>query len=172
MRRKGNAERAVPGSKEAEIFADRNKQRRAQYASDPGARDSIRDAARDRYHGGSARPQPLRNGLLTQGERREVATGEMEHPEVVESFTIPEAAAALGRSVATIRRWIETDRIPGPILEEVVRHNKVYSVGELETMQRVIAQHERDFVYLVSGQGNYIVETLHQAMHAYRAQFI
>ena len=95
----------------------------------------------------------------------------MDHPESVETFSIPQAADALGRSLATLRRWIEADKVPAPYLEEVVRKNKVYSVGELQTIARVISQHERDFIYLAT-QHSHIVETLRQAVHAYRAEYI
>lgn len=95
----------------------------------------------------------------------------MDHPVAIESFTIPQAAEALGRSMATLRRWIDGDKIPAPYLSEVVRRHKVYSVGELQVIARVIAQHEREFVYLVS-EHTHIVETLQQAVHAYRSEYI
>jgi len=100
-----------------------------------------------------------------------VITGEMDAPVAIETFTIPEAAEAFGRSVATIRRWIESDKIPGPYLQDVSRGYRVYSRGELEVMARIIAQHEQEFNYLVSNH-NPVVETLQQAVSAYRAQFI
>ena len=95
----------------------------------------------------------------------------MDHPVSVESFTLPQAASALGRSQATIRRWLEADKIPAPHLRDVNRNHLVYSVGELEVIARHIAQFEQSFSYLVSEQ-THIVETLHQAVHAYRSQFI
>ena len=95
----------------------------------------------------------------------------MDHPESVETFTIPEAAAALGRSLSTIRRWIDSDRIPPPYLTDVARDYKVYSVGELRTMATIIGRHEREFMYLVA-ENTYVIQELHQAIHAYRAQFI
>lgn len=96
----------------------------------------------------------------------------MDHPVAVESFTVPEAAEALGRSLSTLRRWIDDDKIPGPYLRELSKNHRVYSVGELEVVARVLAQHERDFVYLAGNDGKYAVETLQQAIHAYRAQYI
>jgi len=95
----------------------------------------------------------------------------MDHPVSVESFSIPQAAEALGRSVATLRRWLAADRMPSPYLQEVSRHTQVYSVGELEVIARLIAQHEREFVYLVA-EHTHIVESLHQAVHAYRVEFV
>ncbi len=95
----------------------------------------------------------------------------MDHPIAVESFSVPQAAAALGRSVITIRRWIESDKIPAPYLEDVQRHYLVYSVGELEVLARIIAQHEREFTYLAS-EHNDISLRIHQAIFGYRAQFV
>lgn len=156
------------------ISADRNQQRRAKYATDPAAGNASREASRDKYHSQSGAPRPtpkLANGLLTRGQTREVIQGDMDHPVSVESFTIPEAAEALGRSVSTIRRWLEADRLPAPHLEDIANHYRVYSVGELEVIARLIASHEREFVYLVS-ENTHIVESLHQAIHAYRAQYV
>lgn len=95
----------------------------------------------------------------------------MDYPQRVESFTIPQAAEALGRSVATIRRWLEADKMPEPHLQDIAKKYMVYSVGELEVIARTIAQFEHDYLYLTTGQ-THIVETLHQAVHAYRSQFI
>lgn len=95
----------------------------------------------------------------------------MDAPESVECFTIPEAAEALGRSVATLRRWIEADKIPEPYLHDVQRGHRVYSVGELQVVARVLGLHEREFTYFVSDY-NHTVETLHQALHAYRSEYI
>lgn len=95
----------------------------------------------------------------------------MDAPVSVETFTVPEAAEAFGRSVATIRRWIDADKIPEPYLRDLSRGYLVYSVGELQTMARVIAEHEQEFNYLVS-EHNQVIERLHQAVSAFRAQFI
>lgn len=145
--------------------------RRAEYANDPGTANTIRSQSREKYHGGSRPPAKLANGLMTSGEVREVQTGEMDHPETVESFSIPQAALALGRSEATMRRWIAGDKIPAPYLQDVRTHHMVYSVGELEVIARIIARHEQEFLYLVA-EHTHIVETLQQAVHAYRAEFI
>lgn len=97
----------------------------------------------------------------------------MDHPVNVESFTIPQAAEALGRSLATLRRWIADDKLPAPYLEELGtgRSLLVYSVGELEVIARQIAAHEREFVYL-AGESTHIIEALQQAVHAYRVEYI
>lgn len=98
-------------------------------------------------------------------------TGDMDHPVAVESFSVPQAAEALGRSLATIRRWLGDDKIPAPILRDTTKNHMVYSVGELEVMARVIAQYEQEFTYLATAR-THVVETLQQAVHAYRIEFI
>ena len=95
----------------------------------------------------------------------------MDYPVAVECFTIPQAAEALGRSQATLRRWLEADKIPAPYLRDITRGYLVYSAGELEVMARVIGQFEAEFNYLISDR-THIVETLQQAVHAYRTEYI
>lgn len=95
----------------------------------------------------------------------------MDHPVTIETFTINEAAAALGRNQATFRRWIESDKMPAPCLRETTRSYLVYSVGELQVIAGAISEHERDYSYLVS-QYTHVVEALHQAVHAYRAEHV
>ena len=123
MQRKTAKKRSNGGSQSPSIHADRAQQRRAQYASDEAAATDARRQQREKYQPVTAvRGAPkLGNGLLARGERREVITGEMDHPELVETFTVPQAAEALGRSVSTLRRWIEADRVPSPYLREIGR---------------------------------------------------
>lgn len=171
MRRERDTTRNYGNRKGPEISPDRNVQRRAKYAGDPATGDGIREAARARYQSAKPTTRKLANGLLAQGEDREVICGEMDHPVMVESFTITQAAEALGRSQATLRRWLEADKIPAPYLRDTSRGWMVYSVGELEVMARVISQFEAEFNYLISDR-THIVETLQQAVHAYRTEFI
>ena len=95
----------------------------------------------------------------------------MDHPELVETYTVPEAADALGRSLSTIRRWIEADKFPAPILRDAQRGYLLFSAGELSVAARLIHAHELEFSYMATGN-THIVETLHQAIHAYRAHHV
>lgn len=97
--------------------------------------------------------------------------GDMDAPATIETYTVPETAEAFGRSVATIRRWIEAEKIPAPYLRDLARNYSIYSRGELEVMARIIAAHEQEFNYLVSHH-NPVIETLQQAVSAYRSQFL
>ena len=65
----------------------------------------------------------------------------------VVTYTVPEAAKALGRSDLTFRKWIQEDLIPEPILRDVIRGYRLYSQGELQSIARVLAEHEQEFAY-------------------------
>lgn len=95
----------------------------------------------------------------------------MDHPISLETFSVSQAADSLGRSLATIRRWIADDKMPAPYLTDLARHNKVYSAGELRVVASILSQYEREFAYLTS-EHNHIVESLRQAVHAYRSQYL
>lgn len=156
----------------SEIAPDRNKQRRAKYASDADTRDAAKSSSRESYREKHPLPSsPLARGLLTRGVNREVTHDDLEHPVVVESFTIPEAAAALGKSEPNFRRWLDADKIPGPYLRDRGRGYLVYSVGELETIARVLHHHQQEFAYLTQ-QHEHIIHTMFQYVQAYRSQYI
>ena len=95
----------------------------------------------------------------------------MEYPAVVETFTIAEAAAALGKSDITLRRWISEDLIPEPVLRDTTRGYRHYSVGELRVVARILYEHEREFAYY-SAQHEATRIRLGQALHGYRALYI
>lgn len=61
--------------------------------------------------------------------------------------------------------------MPEPYLRETTRNNKVYSIGELELVARILAAHEQEFVNY-STQHRHVIETMHQHISAYRAQHI
>lgn len=84
---------------------------------------------------------------MSRGVEREVTAEGMEYPHVVEAFTLPEAARALGRTELTLRRWLEEDMLPAPLLHDTSRHYRQYSVGELEVIARELKEHEREFTY-------------------------
>lgn len=115
----------------------------------------------------------LANGLLTRGTMREVVDehGHMEFPQTVESFTVPEAAAALGRTELTLKRWIEDDLIPQPILRDTSRNYRQYSVGELTVIARELQEHEREFRYYATAH-TATRELIAQHVFAYRQQHV
>ena len=162
---------ATRASRDAEISADRNALRRAEYASVPGVADAARAKSRERSAPASHNPARLSNGLLYAGVVREVTHEDIENPTSVESFTIPEFARAIGKSELTVRRWIEADKIPTPYLRETSKNHRVYSIGEAQVMSRVLQRREAEFVYLTSTDHLAIAE-MHEHMHAYRAHHI
>ncbi len=113
----------------------------------------------------------MTNGLLYQGVQREVYVEEMDHPVVVEAFTVPEAAAALGRSDLCIKRWISEGILPPPILRDTTRNYRHYSVGELRVIARELKKHEQEFRYL-SASHTHTVTLIWQSMQGYRASHI
>lgn len=141
-----------PGKDQKETAAERhNKSRQVKYHTNEAYNEKVRDAARATYRKENPiAPSKLRNGLLAEGTLREVYTESMDHPVVAETFTLPEAAKALGRAELTFKRWIYDGLIPDPILKETMRGHKLYSVGELQVIARILAEHERDYSYFTS----------------------
>lgn len=95
----------------------------------------------------------------------------MTHPRqgitTMETFTVVEAAAALGKSESQFRRWLDTEIMPQPYLQETTRGYRVYERGELEQAARILARHAREFAYL--GQAHqHVINDIQQHMHAYR----
>lgn len=86
-------------------------------------------------------------------------------------YSVPEAAAALGRTELTFKSWIAKAVIPPPILRETTRGYPQYSVGELQAIAAEVAAHERDFVYLSKKHAN-TVSRIWRAVQRHRAQSI
>lgn len=174
-RGKPSASVAAERSRKKKQIAENNPHnvsRRDQYRTDPSYRENVKAAARSHYRKENPLKQTrLANGLLTEGTQREVMAEDMDHPVMVEAFTLPEAAKALGKAELTFKRWIYEEVVPGPVLHDSYRNYRVYSVGELQLIARIIAVHEREFAYL-SRQHTTVVEQLHQALHGYRAQYV
>ena len=150
---------------------DRNRARREQYAVDESYAERQRQVARQSYRKEHPPERRLENGLRTQGVMREVVSDDMEYPHVVEAFTLPEAARALGRTELTLKRWIEEDLIPEPILRDTSRNYRQYSVGELQVLARELREHEREFSYYAMSH-TARRERIMQHIFAYRQQHV
>lgn len=155
-----------------EILPDRADFRRAEYHSDEGVADAKRASERQRYRGGAQAPARTPASIVGQGTVREInhPSDPSDGPIHRETFTIPEAARALGRPEVTFRRWIAADKIPAPYLNEAGRELAVYSIGELQVIQQVLQRHEADYQYMTEQSG--AVSEMHEYMHAYRAHNI
>jgi len=64
------------------------------------------------------------------------------------SFSLSEAADALGRSLITFRKWVSQNLVPGPIFADVTKGNFCYTAPEITAIAEGLSSHERDFVYL------------------------
>ena len=150
------------------IGTDRNQQRRAKYAQDAGIREETKRASRTRYREANPLPQPkLTRGLLTTGTRREVATDDGIFSGSLNTYTIIEAAEALGRSLPNFRRWVNNEIIPSAILRETSRNLFCYCSGELQLIAEILATHERDYAYLCEKHSQ-VIEEIAQAIHGFR----
>ena len=149
----------------------RNRRRRNLYATDPSYAERIRRASLDTYR--KEHPLPvskLSRGLLARGTQKEVYVGDdlTRVPVVVEAFTVPEAATALGRSELCIKRWIADGLIPPPILRDTTRGYRHYSAGELSTIAAELKKHEADFAYLTATH-TVTINAIWQMIQGYRA---
>lgn len=87
----------------------------------------------------------------------------------METYTIPEAAAAMGRSLANFRRWVNGELIPLPVLKETGRGYYCYSREELRILSRILADHEREFSYFCA-KHEAVSTRMHQSIMGYRAE--
>lgn len=132
----------------------------------------MRKASRENYRRNNpVPPSRVAGGLLIPGQSREVFCEDMEHPEVVMAYTVPEAARALGRAELTFKKWIAEDLVPGPILKDTLRGYRLYSEGELQAIATVLAQHETEFTYY-GVKHEHTRHRLFQQVQAYRAHSI
>lgn len=108
---------------------------------------------------------------MKRGIRREVDQEDMDSPAVVESFTIPEAADALGKSLNTFRRWVQDGLIPGPYLRDTQSNYRVYSKGELTIIAQALQVHGQEFAYFRADHTT-VIHEINQRIQAYRSMHI
>jgi hypothetical protein len=95
----------------------------------------------------------------------------MDSPATVESFTMPEAAEAMGKSLNTFRRWIADELIPGPYLNDTQSGYKVYSRGELDIIAESLQSHAQEFSYF-RAEHTTVIHRINQRIQAYRSMHI
>lgn len=86
---------------------------------------------------------------------------------MLETFNIVEAAAALGRSGPVFRRWVHDDMVPKPILKDTTRQHYFYSRDELEIIQSILVEHEKEFAYFCASH-SVTANKIHQAITGHR----
>jgi DNA-binding transcriptional MerR regulator len=95
----------------------------------------------------------------------------MDSPAVVESYTIPEAAEAIGKSLNAFRRWISDELIPSPYLLETSSGYRVYSRGELDIIAHALQVHGQEFSYFRSDHTT-VIHQINQRIQAFRSMHI
>lgn len=85
----------------------------------------------------------------------------------LETYTITEAAEALGRSIANFRRWVTGELIPAPFLKDTTRGNYCYCAEELRILLRILVEHERDYVYFGAKHVT-VSNRMHQSIMGFR----
>lgn len=108
---------------------------------------------------------------MRRGIRREVDNDDMDTPAVVESYTVPEAAEAMGKSVNTFRRWVSDGLIPGPYLRDTQSGYRVYSRGELDIIAEALRVHALEFSYFRADHST-VIHQINQRIQAYRSMHI
>ncbi len=115
--------------------------------------EQTRQRMRDNYRKDNPKePSQLSKGLLAEGKYKEVglaglrAEGES-IPVYMDVYTIKDTAAALGKTVITIRRWIADKLIPPPIWACTAHGYLHYSEAELKLIAKALAEHEKEFNY-------------------------
>lgn len=150
-----------------EAIENRNETRREKYANDSEFAQKTKQQARNNYR----KENPKKNSklgkgrLLISGVEKEVYISGDLYTLIV--YTVPRAAAALGKTEVTFKRWIKDKMLPQPIAMDAVKGYKHYTKGELKLISEIIAKHEKDFVYFHTTHTQ-TIEELWQALEAYR----
>jgi hypothetical protein len=86
---------------------------------------------------------------------------------MLETYTIPQAAEALGKSQITLKKWIDEALIPPPVLACGTYGYALYSVGELQLIAEFLKSYQQDRVYLSKTEASEL-ESLRQRFEGYR----
>jgi hypothetical protein len=95
----------------------------------------------------------------------------MDSPTTVESYTIPEAAEAMGKSLNTFRRWVDDELIPPPYLRDTQSGYRVYSRGEMDIISEALRRHAEEFSYFRSDHST-VIHLINQRIQAYRSMHV
>lgn len=110
--------------------------------------------------------------MLTEPKDRELyVEGYPDELYVVPSYSVPEAAMALGRTQLTLKRWIKDKLVPEPQLIGGNYNYRHYSEGELQSIAKVLVEHEQEYDYLHHTH-TMTVNRIWQEVEAYRKEYV
>lgn len=85
----------------------------------------------------------------------------------LETYTIPEAAAALGQSEVNFKRWLARGWVPMPVMHETVRSYACFSRDEVDIVRTELNHHYREFEYF-GEQHTETITRISQRIHGNR----
>lgn len=133
-------------------YDERNARRRARYRKDKATKDIARQKSRDAYRekvGIEAKMPKMsefKARLTDNGDTRLVSPQGVE----VKCYTCEEVGAVFDTNVKQVRRWIESDKLPAPVLKTILNGRfatKVYSHPEVVAMVSVLGAHFEQVLY-------------------------
>lgn len=150
----------------AKASPNSNDSRRQKYASDPEFAEKTRRASRDHYRQSHPKEKSkIAQGLLEEGAVKEVEIQGKFY--TLEVYTVPKAAAALGKTVVTFKRWLKDELLPPPVAVDPVYGYKHYTNGELKLVAEILADHFEEFEYLHTTHET-TINQLWQSLQDYR----
>ncbi|MCK5307071.1 MAG: hypothetical protein KAJ73_00535 [Zetaproteobacteria bacterium] len=109
----------------------------------------------------------MKDGLLVEPARREVVCDARDNPFNANVFSMSEAAAALGRTLVTLNRYLSEDMLPYPIIYTTSHGYKQFSRGELNLIAKCLAKHAEEFDYFHKSHFS-TIERIHSVIERYR----
>lgn len=103
------------------------------------------------------------------GEYKEVYAEGEEDIQYMEVFSMSRAARYVGKADLTFKRWVSEKLLPPPCLFCTQRGYKHYSLGEMQTIARVLTRHFSQYDYL-HGTHYVTVNELWQSVEGYRKE--
>lgn len=105
--------------------------------------------------------------MLQRAVTREVRIPGLTRARTLATYTIPEAAEALGRSESSFRRWLKEELLPMPILSETTRGTACYGADEVEIIAEELRAHESNFANLCASHVDVVIR-ISQRVHGLR----
>lgn len=107
---------------------------------------------------------------MFDGTDREVYTDDIDAL-ICPTYTMKEAAEALGKTMLTLKSWIRDSLVPSPVLKDTSRNYFQYSEGELEIIGGLLDEHFKLFKQLQKSHTN-MVQRMHDDVAEYREEYV